>query len=1166
MAKQFVTLDNLRRFANKLETIYLKKVDKASLTSDGVLSKEDYAKLASVASNATAVSIAQVTTSGDQLAKITINGVETPIYGSSITTDTAISSTSTNPVQNKVIKLALDTKADKATTLDGYGITDAYTKSDIDSKLGGLDVSDTAVAGKYVSSVKETDGKIIVSRELFPVASATSSGIISPTDFAKLASVPDGKTIASDEDVANAIKELDVTDTAVAGKYVSRVDEIDGKVVVYRESLPTVSQTYDATGTEAASGAAIADAIKTLDVSSVGGGLNQYISAISEVDGKINATVSTLSAATQTSAGLMSAADKIALDTISGGGGASQEYVDQKIESLDVADVPVVGRYVAAVSETNGKINVSRAAFPSASATQDGLLSKEDFSKLAVVGTGKTIATTDNLDAALKSLDAAEVGGTGKYISAVSETDGIVTATASSVEQTYNDTGVAPVSGSAIAAAIATLDVDEEGDSKSYIQKIKQVDGKITATKQTFYNYKAMATLPTTGDVNTLYYLTADQGTNLVGLYIYDGTGYVKVANVASAALTGGGNAVTKVEDANGAITATKEKTFIETSQIGTASTATVKGVAELDENGIIVASQLPASVSAIYEAASRSAFPTTGQAAVIYVSLDDNKCYRWGGTSYVEISQSLSLGETTNTAYRGDRGKVAYDHASATHQGATASGLYKISVTAEGHVGGAVAVTKADISSLGIAEDSAASATSAGLMSAADFNKLATILPTDTIAKTTDITDAIEALDVASAGGAGKYISEISETDGKISATVSDISSTYSSIGTAPVNGKAVAAAIAELDVASVGEAGKYISAISETDGKISATATSFTNATTAADGFMSKDDKAKIDGIAEGATVTAFTPSLATGTAIGTLSIDGVETVLYAPVGGGGGGSTTISVSTTGSGNAITAITGGTDSITVTKGSTFATSDEITNAINLLDVASVGGSGKYVSAISETNGKISATASDISSTYSATGTDPVDGKAVADALSTLDVAEVGGTGKFISAISEADGKISATASNISSTYSSSDTAPVNGVAVAAAIATLDVASVGGAGKYISEISETDGKISATVSDIASTYSATGTAPVNGVAVASAISSAINALDVASVGGAGKYISAISETDGKISAIETSFTNATTTDAGLMSADDKAKLDGMEVATVAEVEAYLGL
>lgn len=61
------------------------------------------------------------------------------------------------------------------------------------------------------------------------------------------------------------------------------------------------------------------------------------------------------------------------------------------------------------------------------------------------------------------------------------------------------------------------------------------------------------------------------------------------------------------------------------------------------------------------------------------------------------------------------------------------------------------------------------------------------------------------------------------------------------------------------------------------------------------------------------------------------------------------------------------------------------------ITDAINALDVASVGGSGKYLSAISETNGKISATAGDISGTVTAGDNAPVSGGAVADILSNL-------------------------------------------------------------------------------------------------------------------------------------------------------------------------------
>ena len=50
-----------------------------------------------------------------------------------------------------------------------------------------------------------------------------------------------------------------------------------------------------------------------------------------------------------------------------------------------------------------------------------------------------------------------------------------------------------------------------------------------------------------------------------------------------------------------------------------------------------------------------------------IYVNLNDNKTYRWAGSGYAVISETLALGETSSTAYRGDRGKVAYDHSQKT-------------------------------------------------------------------------------------------------------------------------------------------------------------------------------------------------------------------------------------------------------------------------------------------------------------------------------------------------------------------------------------------------------------------------------------------------------------------------------------------------------------------
>lgn len=91
-----------------------------------------------------------------------------------------------------------------------------------------------------------------------------------------------------------------------------------------------------------------------------------------------------------------------------------------------------------------------------------------------------------------------------------------------------------------------------------------------------------------------------------------------------------------------------------------------------------------------------------TGETGKIYVNLNDNKTYRWSGSAYVVISETIALGETASTAYRGDRGAVAYNHAAA-HGSAFGSGLYKITTNAQGHVTAATAVTKGDITALGI-------------------------------------------------------------------------------------------------------------------------------------------------------------------------------------------------------------------------------------------------------------------------------------------------------------------------------------------------------------------------------------------------------------------------------------------------------------------------------
>ena len=127
-------------------------------------------------------------------------------------------------------------------------------------------------------------------------------------------------------------------------------------------------------------------------------------------------------------------------------------------------------------------------------------------------------------------------------------------------------------------------------------------------------------------------------------------------------------------------------------------------GIAELNENGKVPSSQLPSYVDAVVEYTSISDFPTTGDTGKIYVDTTTNLTYRWSGSAYVEISPSIALGETSSTAYRGDRGKEAYDHISDTTAHITAAERTAWNAKAE---------------------TDTATSTANGLMSAADKKKL---------------------------------------------------------------------------------------------------------------------------------------------------------------------------------------------------------------------------------------------------------------------------------------------------------------------------------------------------------------------------------------------------------------------------------------------------------
>lgn len=131
--------------------------------------------------------------------------------------------------------------------------------------------------------------------------------------------------------------------------------------------------------------------------------------------------------------------------------------------------------------------------------------------------------------------------------------------------------------------------------------------------------------------------------------------------------------------------------TASEVGAIATTEKGAVSGVAELDANGKVPSSQLPSYVDDVLEYASASAFPATGETGKIYVTLDTNKTYRWGGSAYVEISESLAIGTTSSTAFAGDRGLAIEEKipstASSSNKLATASDIPTVGTAAAKNV-----------------------------------------------------------------------------------------------------------------------------------------------------------------------------------------------------------------------------------------------------------------------------------------------------------------------------------------------------------------------------------------------------------------------------------------------------------------------------------------------
>ena len=180
------------------------------------------------------------------------------------------------------IQLAISNNEVSASIVDGSVDSDALgTDSVVTGKIAdgnvtkvklaqsvqdSLDAADTAVQSVVEGDTNGTikvDGSTVAVHGLdtaayqpasaFDAAGAADAVLGESTDGASANTVYGAKAAAasaqSAADAANqAIANLDVTDTAVAGQYVSAVSQTDGEISVTRANLPDYSTTYDAYG------------------------------------------------------------------------------------------------------------------------------------------------------------------------------------------------------------------------------------------------------------------------------------------------------------------------------------------------------------------------------------------------------------------------------------------------------------------------------------------------------------------------------------------------------------------------------------------------------------------------------------------------------------------------------------------------------------------------------------------------------------------------------------------------------------------------------------------------------------------------------------------------------------------------------------------------------
>ena len=437
----------------------------------------------------------------------------------------------------------------------------------LETKVNNLDYNNTTDSGtnKFVTNVTQTDGKIAATFAR-PSSSNISHGDSDLNTFvtgeaAKVTALEGKVDVAKvSTAISAAIEALDVSEPTSSGtssSFIKTAKQENGKIVVTKAGLPSAStSTKGVVKLGATGGAATYDAVNTLsttvgnhttDIAALQTAITNGVHFIGIVTSPADLSAS-LTSGTVTVDGKNHIASKgdIVIQGVKEfiwagtawvelGDPARIKAVEDAIAALDLNDTAATSQFVTKVTQTNGKIAVSRAQ-PTAtdikygtSSTVNAALSGHDSKISALEGKVDVTKVSTAISSAINALDGTTTGS-GTIVKAVSQTDGKVTATMGSiVEAELPDIGAAkivvtPASGNTAKETLATrltsidaditalegrqvghtdeqiatlisnqinsLDFTEPADSTAttadtiFIDSISQTNGKITATKK----------------------------------------------------------------------------------------------------------------------------------------------------------------------------------------------------------------------------------------------------------------------------------------------------------------------------------------------------------------------------------------------------------------------------------------------------------------------------------------------------------------------------------------------------------------------------------------------------------------------------------------------------------------------------------------------------------